>query len=139
MVVLNKPDLQQVNLLRIANLDHITKLRRDHTTLQHTTTGFLILFVAMTLGIAIRTMKKQLGWCITQRETSAEKTQHLQPQQNTQKFLFTTTNDHISNSNIPVEYTEEIIGQIIEHLDKIANTIQLKPEEDSSRFETNLH
>ncbi|XP_055542342.1 uncharacterized protein LOC129728013 [Wyeomyia smithii] len=101
-VVLNKPDLQQVNLLRIANLDHITKLRRDHTTLQHTTTGFLILFVAMTLGIAIRTMKKQLGWCITQRETSAEKTQHLQLQQNTQKFIFTTTKDHISNSNIPV-------------------------------------
>lgn len=71
-VVVNKLDLQQVDLLRIENRDHITRLRKDHTTLQHTTMGFLILLAAMIMGVAIMKMRKQLGLYTTQRETSKE-------------------------------------------------------------------
>lgn len=55
--VFSKPDLHQVNLLRIENRNHISKLRRDHTSLQHTTSGLLSVFAALIIGLIIWTKR----------------------------------------------------------------------------------
>lgn len=51
--IFEKPDLQQINLLRIENRNHISKLQRDQQTLQYTTTGVLSLLAVVAIGLVI--------------------------------------------------------------------------------------
>lgn len=56
--IFDEPDLQQVNLLRIENRNHINKLKKDHTVLQYTTTGTLSLFAVSIMGLIIWNLRR---------------------------------------------------------------------------------
>lgn len=70
--ILKKTDLHQVNLLRIENLNHISQLRKDHTTLEHTTTGLLTLFAVIIIGLTIWNLRGQCGTNINLQEPTIE-------------------------------------------------------------------
>lgn len=58
---LDEPDLQELNLLRIENRNHIDKLREDHSTFQHTMTGFLVFLTITITGLMIASMRRKLN------------------------------------------------------------------------------